>query len=107
MTTLLDIAKRNLRDEITGIIEESFKLHPEVLAGQARTIKGTSYHTLVRTALGAVAFRNANEGSSRTDHTYENRLVETFIMDPIWFVDKAVADLFGLPGRLRRYLSGA
>ena len=96
-TTLLDIAKRNLAasgadDGVVKMIDEAAKLHPEVMMGAARTVIGLGYDTLVRTALGSVAFRNANEGTARTEDTYVNRRYETYIMNPIWWVDKAVAD---------------
>jgi len=89
---IIEIAKRNLADAEVGLIEEAMSLYPELTDGEARTVNGTGYDTLVRTALGAVAFRNANEGTARTEDTYENRRYTTFIMDPVWFVDKAVAD---------------
>lgn len=102
--TILDIAKRNGSDAAVGIIEETTKaipevsgLHPDTGAaipgvGDSRTIKGTSYKTLVRTGLPSVGFRDGNEGSTGVKSTWENRLVETFIMNPRWSVDKAIAD---------------
>ena len=60
--------------------------------GAARTIIGTSYKTLVRTALPSVSFRDGNQGTARTKSRYEERTVETYIMNPRWGVDKAVAD---------------
>jgi len=60
--------------------------------GYARTISGISYKTLVRIALPTVAFRNANEGAEAKTGKYENRRVETFIFDPRWQCDKAIAD---------------
>lgn len=102
--TLLDIAKRNGHDAIVGIIEETTKAVPEVSGfhpetgiaipgvGDSRTIKGTSYKTLVRKTLPTVPFRDGNQGSTGVKSTWENRVVETFIMNPRWHVDKAVAD---------------
>lgn len=102
--TLLDIAKRNGHDAIVGIIEEATKAVPEVSGvnpesgivipgvGDSRTITGTSYKTLVRTALPTVTFRDGNQGSTGLKSTWANRLVETFIMNPRWNVDKAIAD---------------
>lgn len=94
MPTLLDIAKANGSDAVVGLIDEAVKVHPELRLGAARTIKGINYKTLVRTALGnsSGSFRNANEGVAPHVHTYENRLVETFILNPRWQCDKAVAD---------------
>lgn len=90
--TLLDIAKRNGSDALVGLIDETTKAHPELTLGAARTIKGMNYKTLVRTGLPTVGFRNANAGSPTGKATHENRLVETFILNPRWEADKAVAD---------------
>lgn len=90
--TLLDIAIQNAADPTVGLIDETIKATPEVRLGAAKTIKGLNYKTLVRTGLPATSFRAANQGTASVKGTYENRLVETFIMNPIWQVDKAVAD---------------
>jgi len=90
--TLLDIAKANGSDPVVGLIEEVVPAVPEISLFEARTIKGLNFKTLVRTSLPTVAFRNANEGTAATKSTYENRLVECFIMNPRWECDKAVAD---------------
>lgn len=92
MNTLLDIAKVNGSDAVVGLIDETTKLHPEITNIEARTIKGTMYKTLIRTGLPTVGFRNANEGATPSNSTYENRLIETFILNPMWQCDKAVAD---------------
>jgi hypothetical protein len=105
MPTLLDIVKRNGSDSIVGLIDETTRVVPELsgihpdtgkaLPGvaDARTIKGINYKTLIRTALPVVGFRDVNQGIPRTQSTYENRLVETFLMNPRWGVDKALADM--------------
>jgi len=90
--TLLDIAIHNADSGIVGLIDETIEAHPELSIVPARTIMGINYKTLVCTALPTVAFRDANEGTAATLATYENRLVETFIMSPKWVCDKAVAD---------------
>ncbi len=102
--TLLDIAKRNGHDAIVGIIDEATKAVPEVSGlnpesgivipgvGDSRTITGTSYKTLIRTSLPTVPFRDGNQGSAGLKSTWANRIVETFIMNPRWNVDKAIAD---------------
>ena len=106
MMTLLDIAIRTGNDQVVGLIEETYKNVPELSGnslilnnnvqipnvGASRTIKGRTFKTLVRTALPTVGFRNANEGTAATKSTYENRTVETYIMNPKWRADKAVAD---------------
>lgn len=90
--TLLDIAKANAADNVVGLIDETIRAHPELAVISARTISGLNYKTLVRVTLPTVAFRDANEGSTPALGTYENRLVETFILNPRWECDKAVAD---------------
>ncbi len=102
--TILDIAKRNGSDAVVGLIDETTKAVPEVSGinpesgiivpgvADARTISGTSYKTLIRTGIPTVPFRNGNEGSTGLKCRYENKLVETFIMNPRWDVDKAIAD---------------
>lgn len=90
--TLLDIAKANAADGTIELIDETVKAHPELTVMPARTIKGTSFKTLVRTGLPTVGFRNANEGYAHSKGVYENRLVETYIFNPQWACDKAVGD---------------
>ncbi|WP_373649020.1 major capsid protein [Schlesneria sp. DSM 10557] len=101
--TLLDMAKRNGRDRAVPLISETSKWIPEISGknwdgstlpgvGSVRTIKGINYKTLVRTGNPTVGFRDGNTGANISAGTYENRLVETFIFNPRWEVDKAVAD---------------
>jgi len=92
---LLDIAKLNGSDAVAGLIDEAAKAHPEVLIAPSRTIKGLNYKTLVRTAVPTgSSFRSANEGVANVKGTYENRLVETYIFNPRWQCDKAIADRY-------------
>lgn len=101
--TLLDIAKQQGADAVAGLIEESQQAHPEISGivgngiqvpgvGYARTIRSTQYKTLVRTGFPTAAFRKANQGVASAKSTFENRLVETFILNPRFEADKAVAD---------------
>lgn len=92
MPTLIDIAKVNGSDGVAGLIDEASKAHPEIVSGFARTIKGTNYKTLIRKALPTAPFRNGNEGAAASKGEYENRLIETYILNPRWECDKAVAD---------------
>jgi hypothetical protein len=102
--TLLDIAKANGSDQVVGLIDETIRAHPEISGmvgdqqvanvGAARTIKGQNYKTLIRTGLATAGFRAANEGAVATKGTYDNRLVEVFILNPRWECDKAVADRY-------------
>lgn len=94
MITLLDIAKANGSDMVAGLIDETTKAHPELTVVPARTIKGIMYKTLVRIGLPTVGFRKANQGQAPTQASHENRLVETYILNPRWQADKAVADRY-------------
>jgi hypothetical protein len=91
---LLDIAKMNGSDAVAGLIDETTKAHPELRDINARTIKGINYKTLVRVALGAStgSFRSANAGTVPLKATYENRLIETYILEARSRTDVAVAD---------------
>ena len=89
--TLLDLAKLNGADPVVGLIEEVATSSPEVVTIPARTIRGTSYKTVVRNSRPTVAFRSANEGTAATKSNFSERLVEAFILSARIEVDKAVA----------------
>ncbi len=89
--TLLDIARKNGNDAVVGLIEENKNAVPEVANFPMRTIRGTSYKTLIRSAVPTVGFRQANEGTAGLKSTYVNKLVETFLQSGIIKVDVAVA----------------
>lgn len=90
--TLLDIATINGADSAVGLIEEAMQIHPEILGGFWRTIRGLNYQTKVRVEVPTIGFRHANEGTAVVKSRYINRLVEAFIVNPYWECDKAVAD---------------
>ncbi|RPI80682.1 MAG: hypothetical protein EHM42_11775, partial [Planctomycetaceae bacterium] len=90
--TLMDIAIANGSDQLTGLIEDVAKAHPEIEMGAARTIRGINYKTLVRTALPTTGFRAANEGTQTQKSRWENRMFEAMILNPQWEADVAVAD---------------
>jgi hypothetical protein len=92
--TLLDIAKANGSDAVTGLIDESIKAHPELTIGASRTIRGLNYKTLVRTAAPTVAFRTFNAGTASLKSTFENRLVECYVLNPQIEADCAIADAY-------------
>lgn len=96
LPTLLDIAKANGSDALVGLLDETASVHPEVIEIPSRTIKGLNYKTLVRTALGRTtgSFRDANDGSDAIKSIYENRQIDTYVMEPRWECDKAVADTY-------------
>jgi hypothetical protein len=89
--TLLDLAKLNGADPVVGLIEEVATASPEVTTIPARTIRGTSYKTVIRNSRPTVAFRAANEGTDPTKSNFTERLVECFILSARIEVDKAVA----------------
>jgi hypothetical protein len=101
--TLLDIAIRNGRDRAIPLIEETSYAMPEISGldqfgkkipgvGAARTINGLHYETLVRVTNPVVGFRNANQPAKVVASQYTNRLTSTYILNPRWQCDKAVAD---------------
>lgn len=93
--TLLDIAKANGSDAVVGLIDETSKAHPEITLGDARTISGINYETLVRTELpGGGSFREVNDGIEVSKAKHANRLVSTYVLDRRWEADKAAADRY-------------
>lgn len=90
--TLLDIAKQNGNDKIVGLVEEVIQVVPELGIFPSRTIRGTSFKTLVRTGYPTVGFRKANDGTDAVKSAYANRLVECYLIDGRMEIDKAVAD---------------
>lgn len=92
MPTLLDIAKAKGCDAVVGLIEEILPAIPEAMYIPARTIKGTSFKTLVRKGLPSAGFRSANEGVATSKSEWENRNFECFPLNPRWECDKIVAD---------------
>ena len=89
--TMLDIAKSNGSDVTVGLIEENLNAAPEIEVLPARSIKGTSFKTLVRTAYPTTGFRAANGSNQPTKSTYVNKMFETFYYDGQMEVDNATA----------------
>lgn len=92
--TLLDLAKLNGSDKVVGLIEEVATVAPEVTIIPARTIRGTSYDTVIRNSRPTVAFRSANKGTDATKSNFTPRKVEAFILSSRVEVDKAVAKAY-------------
>jgi hypothetical protein len=106
LTTLLTLAKLKNTDDVVGIVEEASRAVPELSGMQiigsketqiagvafARTIPGLNYKTVVRTALPTVDFRHANQGVTNTTSSYEEKEVQTFILNAKHYLDKAIAD---------------
>ena len=90
--TLLDVIRRNGTDAAVGLIDETTKATPEVRIGAARDIKGLNYKTRVRTGLPTVGFRQVNQGTAVSKSQTEQRLIECYLLNPPFEVDKAAAD---------------
>lgn len=88
---MLDIAKSNGSDVTLGLIEENLNAAPEVQILPARSIKGTSFKGLVRTAYPTTGFRAANGANQPTKSTYVNKMFETYYYDGQMEVDNATA----------------
>lgn len=94
LPTLLDIVKLNNNDGVVGLIDETTKVRPEMTVLPSRTIKGTSFQTKVRVTLGRTngSFRSINRGTSSIKSVYENRTVETYLLEPRFEVDAQLAE---------------
>lgn len=88
--TLLDIAKLNGNDKVTGLIEESIQVSPEAQVFPAKQIAGTSYYTMKRTALPTVGFTAANAGVAASKSTFVRNLHECYILRGAIECDAAV-----------------
>lgn len=105
--TMLDVVKRNNSSKEVGLIEANLAAAPELKLFPARTIKGTSYHTLLRTGLPSVSFTGVNEGVEASKSTYETKLVECFPIRSLVEVDKALVSADNsLPDLLTTEASG-
>ena len=89
--TLLDAAKLNASDKVVGLIEEVVTEAPEFTVLPVRTIKGTSYKTVLRTGLPSVGFRKVNQGVDAAKSTFETKLVECYPLAGRVEVDKAAS----------------
>ena len=89
--TLLDVAKANGNDKVVGLIEENLTSAPELKLFPVRTVPGTSFTTLKRTAYPTTGFRAANAGFTASKSTYAKQLCELFIFGGAINIDKAVA----------------
>jgi len=88
--TLLDIAKLNGNDKVTGLIEESIRVSPEAQVIPAKQIAGTNFYTMKRTALPTVGFTAANAGIAASKSTFVRSLHECYILRGAIECDAAV-----------------
>lgn len=93
-TTLLDVIKSNAANG-NGIrmIDEVSRRTPFMSRGAFRSIKGINFKTLVQTGASNTqgSFRTMNTGVAPATTTEENRLVETYPIQPRFHVDAQVA----------------
>ncbi len=93
-TTLLDVIKSNAANA-SGIpmIDEVSRRRPFIRNAAFRAIKGINYKTLVQTAASNTtgSFRKLNSGVASATSTEENRLVETYPIQPRFHVDAQLA----------------
>jgi hypothetical protein len=94
MPTLLDIAKLAGTDALVGLIEEAGRAHPEITAMPWRSIKGLNFKVRVRTGLPTAGFRDYGEGVAASKSAFANRLFETYLLNPRWECDRAIADVY-------------
>ena len=87
---LLDLAKLNGSDAVVGLIEDSIEAAPELKVIPARTIKGTTYQTVVRTGLPSVGFRSANQGVAAGKSKFASKIVQAFILSGRIEIDQAI-----------------
>ena len=95
LVTLLDIAKYNA-GPIADIFDENLSAHPE-LDASARTIPGTTFKSVVRTARPAVGFRDINEGITALTATHEVRSASTYVVDCSVELDQQLAQAANEP----------
>ncbi len=90
--TMLDLAKRQNNDTVTGIIDEAVTAAPEFAVLPMKPIIGTSFKTLHRTAYPEGGFRSVNAGVTPDKSTSEQRLTECFFFDSHIEIDEAIVD---------------
>lgn len=87
---LLDVTKLNNTDKVVGLIEESVIYAPELNLFPARSIRGTSFPTSIRTAVPVVGFRQAGQGNDPVKSSFRQGLVQTFILSAAVQFDREV-----------------
>lgn len=93
-TTLLDVIKSNAANRSgIGMIDEVSRRTPFMSRGAFRSIKGINFKTLVQTGASNTlgSFRKLNSGVATSISVEENRLVETYPIQPRFHVDAQVA----------------
>lgn len=111
MTTLLDVIKSNAANQNgIGMIDEVSRRTPFMSRGGFRSIKGINFKTLVQTAASNTSgsFRKLNSGVAAATSTEENRLIETYPIQPRFHVDAQLAanSEDGAPAFIARKVKG-
>ena len=101
--TMLDVMKANSGDPEVSIIEDNIVFAPEFELLPSKSIETTHYKARIRTGLPTVGFRAANLGFPRSKSTYEERLINTFILSGRVEGDRAVVDTW--PGGSDAYFA--
>jgi hypothetical protein len=107
----LDVIKSNAANQNgIGMIDEVSRRHPFISRGAFRSIKGVNFKTLVQTGASNTtgSFRALNRGVASATTVEENRLVETFPIQPRFHVDAQVANNSedGAPAFIARKIKG-
>lgn len=95
LPTLMDVIKSNAANgNGIGMIDEVSRRTPFMRNASFRSIKGVNFRTLVQTGASNTtgSFRKMNSGVSPASTNEENRLVETFPIQPRFHVDAQLAD---------------
>jgi hypothetical protein len=87
-TNLLDLARRSNNDVAVGLIEDSFGVAPELQYIPVRTVTGSTYNVVRRTALPSGGFRNLNEGRATEKSTTAQEVKSLLIFDLQMAMDK-------------------
>lgn len=90
--TMLDLARAAGHDKAVGLIEESIVNVPEIGIFPTRQIVGTTYDTLIRTALPTASFTQVGAGIAASKSTFERRRTECYVLQSRLEVPKVYAD---------------
>jgi hypothetical protein len=90
--TLLDATRLSDKTGVaTGVVETIETYAPEIDIVRGERITGTSYSTLVRSALpGSPTFRAANEGTYTLASTYDEKTFGCYFVDAQLQIDEAI-----------------
>jgi hypothetical protein len=109
--TFLDVIKANAANANgIGMIDEVSRRTPFFSKAGWRSIKGTSFKTLVNTGASNTlgSFRKFNAGIASAQAYFENRTVDTVPIQPQFVVDAQIADASedGAAAFMARHISG-